>query len=92
MQTLLVKKHGNSQAAVLDEKLLNRIGELRHAARVLTFSRIAGAAHLAKSVSFLEGRLGFLKGEIAVGIHQRLGLPHPNAEHLRGFLFQRHSG
>ena len=72
VQTLFVKDYGDSQAAVLNEEFLNRIGEFRHAARVFAFSRIAGPADLAKSMAFLEGGLSFWKIEIAVGIHQRL--------------------
>jgi len=92
MQALLVKNHGDSKTSVLEKESLNGVGEFRHAAGFLALSRIAGAADLAESASVLKSRLGFLKIEAALGVHERFGLLLPDAHHLCGLLFQGHSG
>ena len=91
VETLFVKDHRDAQPAVLDEKLLDGVGQLRHPARVLAAARVAGPAHLADAASVPEGLPGFGEIEIAIGIHQLGGLLLPYAHHLRGLLFQRHS-
>ena len=91
VQALLVKDHGDAEPAVLDEELLDGVGEFRHAARVLALAGIAGTAHLAEPASLFESGLGFGRVEIAVGIHQRLGFLLPDAHHLRGLFLQRHA-
>ena len=91
MQTLLVKNHRDSQAAVLDEELLDRVGEFRHAARVLALARVAGAADLAQSAAILKCGLGLLQIKIAFAIDQGLWLLLPDTEHLCGFFLQRHA-
>ena len=92
VQTLFMKNHGDPQPRVLDEESLNRVGEFRRAAGVPAGSRVAGAADLADPAPILEGRLGFRKIEVAVGVDESFGLPLPDAHHLGGLFFQRHPG
>jgi len=83
------KDDRNSQAAVLDEKSLDRVGQFRHAARVLALARVAGPAYLANSVPVPKGRLRLLEIEVAAGVYECLALFLPDAQHLRGLFLQR---
>ena len=57
------------RATVLEEELLNGVGELGHAARVLALAGIAGAAHLADAAPIFEGRPRLCQIKVALGIH-----------------------
>ncbi len=92
MQTLLVEDHRYAEPAVLDEEFLYGVGELRHAARVLALTGIAGTPHLAEPAALFESGLGFSRVEITVGIHQRRPFFLPDTHHLRGLFLQRHAG
>ena len=90
VQALFVKNHGNAQPALLDEELLNGVGELGHLPRVLAAARIARPADLSQAVAVSEIGTGFLQTEVALLIEQQRRLALPNAQHLRSLLFERH--
>ena len=90
VQTFFVKDHRDSETAVLDEELLNRVSEFSHLSSVLAFSRIAWASNLTEPVPMFESGFGFMKVEVAVGVHERFCFLLPDAHHLRGFFFERH--
>ena len=91
VETLLVKEHRDAQTAVLDEELLDGIGQLRHPARILAAARIAGPADLADAAPLPESLLRLGQIEVAIRVHQLGGLLLPDAHHLGALLFQRHS-
>ena len=90
VQALLVEDHRNAQAAVLEEELLDGVGQLGHAASVLAAAGIARPADLSQSAAVAKRLLRLLEIEVALRIHQRLGLRLPDAQHLRGLFLQRH--
>ena len=85
-----MEDHWDAEPALCAEEALDGVGQLRHRARVLSLPRIARASDLPQPAPALEGGLGFLGVEVAVGIDQLLGLLQPDAHHLGGLLFQRH--
>ena len=91
VQTFLVEDHRNSEPGIFHEKFLNRIRQFGRAARVLALARVAGPAHLPKSVAVLERGFGLLQIKIALGVRERLGFFLPDAHHLRGFFLQCHA-
>ena len=90
VQALFVKNHGDAQPALLDEELLNGVGELGHLPRVLAAAGIARPADLPQAVAVSEIGPRFLQIEVALLIEQQRRLALPNADHLRSLLFERH--
>ncbi len=90
MQALFVEHHRDAKAGVLEEKLLDGVGEFRHRASLLSASGIGGSPDLAEAALVAEGLLRFGEVEIALLVDQFLSLFLPDAEHLRRFLFEGH--
>ncbi len=91
VQAFFVENDRNSQAAVLQEKFLDFVGEFRGFARVLAFAGVAGTGHLSEAVTLFENLLWPSGVEIAVVVQHGIRTVSPNADHLRGFFFQRHA-
>ena len=91
VQTLFMKDHGNAQAAVFQEELLDGVGQLGHAAGIFAAAGVRGAANLADTATVLEGSLGFGEVEVALFVDQLLRLLQPDAAHLSGFFLKRHA-
>ncbi len=91
VQALLMENHRDPEPAILEKEPLDRIGKLRHASRLLAAARIAGPSHLAQSTLVAKGFFRLREIEISFFVDKRLRLLLPDAQHLRGFLFQRHA-
>lgn len=83
---------------MFDEKFLNGVGQFGHRARIFSdaavggfAASIAGPTDLADAMTFFEGRFRLFQIEVAILIQQPGGFLLPEAHHLRGFFFQRHS-
>src|SRR5262249_37538055 len=90
VQAFLMENYGNAQARVLDEKLLDCVGELGVFTRIFALSGIAGAAYLPDAMALFETGFRLLQVEIAITVQESFGLLLPDARHLRGFFVQRH--
>ncbi len=91
VEALFVEDDRDAEAGVLDEKLLDGVGQLGGGAGIQTLAGLAGPADLAESAAIFERLFGLRKVERSVGIDQGVGLFAPDAHHLRGLLFQGHS-
>jgi hypothetical protein len=98
VETFLVEDHRDAEAGVFEEELLDGVGQLRHLPGRATHPRlsrrrtgVARPAHLADTVPLLER--GFRLGEVEVtlGVQELFLLLLPDADHLRGLLFEGHA-
>jgi hypothetical protein len=92
VQAFLVEHDGDAEARVLEEELLDGVGQFRHGARFLAATGVGGTADLAEAAAVAKGLLRFGEIEVALFIDQLLGLLLPDAEHLHGLLFEGHAG
>ena len=99
VQAFLMKEHRDTEPRMFDEKLLDRIGQLRRLARTLAHAGVgwlaAGvtrAGDLADAMAVPEMFYGLGKIKIAVLVLQFGGFLLPDAHHLRDFLRQGHAG
>src|ERR1035437_10278809 len=76
---------------MFDEKLLNRVGQLRRFARVFSNACVAGTTNLSETVSFFESGLGFFEIKITGSVQKLRVFFLPEAHHLRGLFLQRHA-
>ncbi len=91
VQAFLMEDDRDAQPGVLDEELLNVVGQLRHFSGVAAAAGIAGPADLTEAEAILEMGPGFLQVEPAFLVDHRAALLLPDAEHLRDLFFQRHA-
>ncbi len=92
VEALFVKDDGNAEARVLEEELLDGVGELGHLAGVAAAAGVGGTAHLAEAAATAEGFLRLRLIELALFVDEFLSLFLPDAEHLGGFFLEAHAG
>src|SRR5262252_3558826 len=86
-----MKDDRDAQAGMLDEKLLDGIGQLSIFLRVFSFTRVAGPADLSDTMALFETGLRFFQIEVPIGIKESFRFLLPDTHHLRGFFLKGHA-
>jgi hypothetical protein len=91
VQAFFVKDHGDFEAAVFHEKLLDGIGQLGHRSGIFASSRVARPSDLSESKALLEVSFSLLQVKVAVFIQHGTAFLLPDAQHLSRFFLERHA-
>src|SRR5262245_8173558 len=92
VQTFLVKNNGNTEPALFKKESLNIIGQLGRCSSIPAARSVARSSDLAQAMTLLEMATSLLQIELSFGIDERVCFLLPDAHHLGGLFFQRHSG